>query len=230
MIVRSDGLPDEYLVNVVPHQRNDLLRNDCKYNDPNGFLPATATSQPSQRLEIGVRNDVLADDFIPNSSQQQQRIDLGARNDGGLSTGYLPARVRNDGLPGDYLPTAHRGDTLSSDFLPASQSMVADVQFVASSAMFDYDFIVSDVATPEVGLEPEPEAKFFTQRQFLPDHQHQSTTSVLDHSSSAADGNSCQVLQQQQQQQQQQLQQPLQHEAQELLQGLNEPPAAYEEV
>jgi len=223
MIVRTDGLPDDYLPSVPSHHRNDLLRNDGLSG---GFLPS---SQSSQRVEIGVRNDVLSNEFIPNSPQQ--RLDLGVRTDG-LSTGYLPTRVRNDGLQTDYLPGPHRNDIsgvrndgLSGDYLPTSQSMVHDVQFVAASSMFDYDFIVSDVPTPGVGLEAETESKFFSNRQFIPDDQ---SSSVLENASTGNDisANSCQVLQHQQQQQQHDHQhhQPLpqqqqqQQEQQEMLQ------------
>ena len=139
------------------------------------------------------------DGFLGNNSQTQ-RIDLGVRSDGMSTAGFLPAaRVRTDGMPSDYLPTSHRNDmsiVRTDDYLQNSQAIVPDVQFEASSLIADYDFIVSDVATPEVGIEPETEDKFFTPRQFVSEHQ---THPVLEHSSILNNENhSCQALQKQQ--------------------------------
>ena len=172
------------------------------------------------------------DGFLGNNSQTQ-RIDLGVRSDGMSTAGFLPAaRVRTDGMPSDYLPTSHRNDmsiVRTDDYLQNSQAIVPDVQFEASSLIADYDFIVSDVATPEVGIEPETEDKFFTPRQFVSEHQthhQQQGPQLLQQRVQHQDHNQSSQLTHQPQEIQQRQMQKLKHEH---FQDIDSP-AADEEV
>jgi hypothetical protein len=81
-------MPADYLSAVNTSQRVD--------GQPAVFMPAAA--QPLPKAEMGGRGDGLPGVYLPSPSQ---RIDLVVRADG-LATDYMP-RERGDGLPPEYL-------------------------------------------------------------------------------------------------------------------------------